>query len=303
MLCRKPYMAGGIPFGCGQCLPCRINRRRQWMWRQYLESLCHEHNAFVTLTYDTAHIPGNWQLEKRALQLFFKSLRFAIQPHRIRYFAVGEYGEKNQRPHYHISLFGVSGHNLFHGKPIAEYRFNDRTGNIDTVGGWVHECWGRGLVDVKEFNHLTAQYVAGYVTKKLTDYRDGRDFNVPEFAIMSTRPGIGANAASQIARDLASNPSWERANDDVPRQLKIGGRTIPMGRYLLRKCREELGFTEDYINFLKDRVSYDRSIDMLALLANSPSNSTFKAAYLSDIEGQLLQVEARAEIFKKRDTL
>lgn len=292
MLCRNPYMVGKMPVGCGQCLPCRINRRRQWMWRQYLESLCHDENSFVTLTYSPDHIPVNGNLVKRDLQLFFKNLRFAIQPLRIRYFAVGEYGEETLRPHYHVSLFGMSGFT------VVSYRGQSTLGSAV-----INDAWGKGFVDVKEFNHLTAQYVTGYVTKKLKDRKDGRSFAVPEFATMSTRPGLGNAACAQIARDLLCNPSWELASDDAPRILRLGKRQIPLGRYMLSAIRSYLGFTPEYIQNLKQRGTYEQTLKMCDLLANSPVPRTFKAAFLSDIEGQLLQVEARAEIYRKKGKL
>lgn len=66
---------------------------------------------FITLTYDSVHAPinknGKLDLSKRDLQLFFKKLRKASECYqdKIKYFAVGEYGGKTQRPHYHILLF------------------------------------------------------------------------------------------------------------------------------------------------------------------------------------------------------
>lgn len=287
MLCRNPYMAGTIPFGCGQCLPCRVNRSRQWMWRQYLESLCHEHNSFVTLTYNRVSVPGNWQLRPDHLVSFIRELRRQLYPFRIRYFGVGEYGEQNYRPHYHLSLFGVSpysGHN------------NQR---IDEM---VQRTWGMGYTSTNEFNHLTAQYVSGYVVKKLKDRKDGHEWIVPEFARMSNRPGIGANAMQIIAKQLDSTyTDWR--DGDVPRVLHIGKRSIPLGRYLLARLRKEVGFTPEYIKTIRDRQSYEQSVQMQVLQDSAAPGSTFKASYLSDIEGKLNQVEARARLYKKRDTL
>lgn len=293
-------MAGAIPFGCGQCLPCRINRRRQWMWRQYLEGLCHAENSFVTLTYDDEHLPDKGVLVPRDLQLFLKSLRKCISPVRVRYFAVGEYGEDNKRPHYHLSLFGVCGDTFINGKPVAEYGYV--RGKLCVVGGWIHECWSRGFVDVREFNHLTAQYVAGYTVKKLTDWKNGQVFAVPEFARMSNRPGIGADAVRTIGRALVDTAQgWE--SGDVPSQLRIGGKLVPLGRYLLDKLRSEVGFTEEYKKEVRDSKTFERSIELQAMLENSKGAGTFKAAFLENVEGQILQVEARAKIFRKRDVL
>lgn len=287
MLCKKPYMAGAIPFGCGQCLPCRVNRRRQWMWRQFLESLCHEQNSFLTLTYDTRNIPGNWQLRPDHLRDFIREIRRVCYPIRLRYFAVGEYGEESYRPHYHISLFGMSA--------------VSRT-SIGMFADAVQRVWGKGFTSVYEFNHLTAQYVAGYVVKKLTDRRDNHEWIVPEFARMSNRPGIGAKAMEALAARLNSTyTDW--ADGDVPHQLQIGKRTIPLGRYLLSRLRREVGFKEELIKEIRDRKSYEKSIEMQALFTDSSPDSTFKATYLNDIEGKLRNVEARAALYKKRRTL
>ena len=100
----------GIPFPCGQCLACRINRRRVWTNRLLLESLDHEHNSFITLTYADEFLPISPTkpvptLCKRDAQLFLKRLRKRLT-FPIRYYLCGEYGGLNGRPHYHAILFG-----------------------------------------------------------------------------------------------------------------------------------------------------------------------------------------------------
>lgn len=66
---------------------------------------------WVTLTYATEHVPidynGNLTLSKRDVQLFIKRLRKAHKKTKIKYYAVGEYGERTHRPHYHIILFNA----------------------------------------------------------------------------------------------------------------------------------------------------------------------------------------------------
>lgn len=291
MLCKSPYMAGSIPYGCGQCLPCRVNRGRQWKWRQFLESLTHEHNCFVTLTYAPAHIPGNWALRKRDLQLFIKSLRSAIYPSTIRYFAVGEYGDTSRRPHYHLSVFGMSGYQMFNGRSVVEKGY--KRGIERVVGGLVHECWGLGGVDIQEFNHVTAAYVAGYTTAKLRNYKNGFEPIVEEFSRMSTRPGLGTAAMEEFARLINSRyQNWE--DGDVPSVLRVGGHLIPIGRYLLNQYRKKVGFTDEYIKEIKARVSYKKSVEMQVLL-DADEGNTFKGAYLKDVEGRMRQVEEKAK--------
>jgi len=65
-----------------------------------LESLCHEDNAFITLTYDNENLPENATLVPKDLKDFQKRLRYHANID-LRFFSVGEYGEKTQRPHYH----------------------------------------------------------------------------------------------------------------------------------------------------------------------------------------------------------
>lgn len=266
------------------------------MWRQFLESLAHKENCFVTLTYNDEHLPVDRQLEPRTLQLFIKRLRNRIAPTRIRFFAVGEYGEASERPHYHLSLFGVSGHSVFN---VGGRRF--------TLAEAVAECWSDdrgpiGFVQVAEFNELTAQYVSGYVTKKLYNRKAGRSYAVPEFARMSNRPGIGAPAMQTIARALYGSNLVEHGGD-VPHQLKVGARTINLGRYLLRKLRDEVGIPDEVQKEIRDEKGMERSAELLALFLRSEGASTFKSSYLEDIEGRLAKVEARSLIYRKRSKL
>lgn len=292
-------MGGAVPFGCGQCHPCRINRLRQWKWRQWFESLTHEENCFVTLTYSDKYEPDGGNLEPRDLQLFIKRLRFAVSPCRIRYFSVGEYGEDTFRPHYHLSVFGLCGYSIVGSPPKLFSQLVD-------------ECWGRGFVKVDEFNEVTAQYVAGYVVKKLTDWRDRRLGNrVPEFARMSNRPGLGEAAMKIVAQQLSQNEhgmNFLETSGDVPRELKIGNRSVPLGRFLLKKLREAIGFTPEYINEVKQKKSMETGLELLAVFKNTLDADplapvTSRSVFLKEINQKVLQLEARALLYKKRSTI
>lgn len=298
MLCKKPFLRGNIPFGCGQCLPCRVNRRRQWMWRQFFESLSHNDNCFLTLTYRDEDLPRSCSLDPSHLQLWLKRFRLSVLPLRIRYFAVGEYGEESQRPHYHLSLFGVSPDTV---AALASSRNQWDSRRI------VLPSWPYGEVFAAEFNELTAQYIAGYVVKKLTNAEDPHVQKIlqgrhPEFARMSRRPGIGRHAMSVVASTLSSS-GYVDLSEDAPAFLQIGKRKIPLGRYLLRALREALGFTPEYIETLKQRGAYKSSLEMSALLeaalTDAPLSSS-KTAYLASVQQKIRQVETRATIWKKK---
>lgn len=85
---------------CGKCYPCLSNRKNQWVFRLEVEAYDSVNSWFLTLTQDDEHLED---VNKRALQLLFKKLR--NDKHSFKYYAIGEYGSKTGRPHYHIALF------------------------------------------------------------------------------------------------------------------------------------------------------------------------------------------------------
>jgi len=287
MICKKPFMAGTAPYGCGQCLPCRIARRKMWTTRQVLESFTHEHNSFVTLTYAPEHEPADGSVQPRALQLFVKRLRAAVAPHTFRFFSVGEYGDESSRPHYHLSLFGVSAYLIANGRVGVDH---------------ISRCWPFGFVDVQEFTRETAQYTCGYVIKKLTAKDDPRlAGRHPEFARMSNRPGIGALAIPTIAQSLVRASSLE-----VGRLVRIHGRKEYIGPYLLRLLTEARGFDEETIQTFKDQKSMERSVEMLRLFKAHETATevpTPRKAFLASIHQKILTVEARNKIHSSRRRL
>lgn len=281
-------MAGAVPFGCGQCLPCRIQRRRLWQWRMFYESQLHTDNCFVTLTYDQDHYPSNGSLSVRDYQLWLKRLRKSSGV-RFRYFVVGEYGDQTFRPHYHGCLFGIG--------PLHK-RF-------------IESAWGKGFVHVDDFNHVTAQYTAGYVLKKLTDEKDPRlEGRFPEFARMSLRPGIGAGAMAMLADALGTDHGLNELlkTGDVPQYLQMGKKKIPIGRYLREKLRQEIGMPKHVSQAAKDAASHKRALELQALHADKEvSTEKYKVvtrkSLLSAWEGKINNVEGRSRIWKKRSTL
>lgn len=241
MKCSKPYVINSQAHACTRCLACLINRRRLWAHRIKLEALNHAHNSFLTLTYSDENLPklssgDGWTLQLRDLQLFLKKLRRRVEPSKLRYFAVGEYGEKNQKPHYHLAIFGGSS---------CSYGRSRYSKIYDTCCEWCElcrDCWGLGHIFNGELNDKTAPYICGYVVKKMTaadDYRL-KPGQFPEFARMSLRPGIGADMTHEIASSLLAN---EFDGEDVPGVLRHcqTGKMEPLGRYLRQQLRLRIG--------------------------------------------------------------
>ena len=96
---------GYIPFPCGKCPPCQKRRISGWSFRLTKHGQVSNTSQFVTLTYDESNVTksenGLQTIRKTDLQKFFKRLR-KLNHEKISYYAVGEYGDKTQRPHYHL---------------------------------------------------------------------------------------------------------------------------------------------------------------------------------------------------------
>lgn len=223
MKCARPFRAGLIEGGCGQCLPCRINRQRLWTIRCLLEAGQHQHSSYVTLTYDDKHLPLSGSVSLRDIQLFFKRLR--RRGHEFRYYACAEYGERSWRPHYHAILFGLR----------------------DGCG--VREAWRDGFVHISGVGPESIAYVAGYCLKGAYNERGmkwhGKNL-VPEFNLMSLRPAIGATAAERIGSFLSSKDGSRVIARDraVPSVVRYSTKMWPLGRYLKGKISEAAGLDE-----------------------------------------------------------
>lgn len=297
MICKHPYMIGSQPVPCGgshktvegkriKCLPCLINRQRMWTNRLLLESKCHEDACFITLTYDEENLPKDNSLNKKDYQNWLKRFRREIEPHRIRYFIAGEYGEREKRPHYHGILFGID--------PIT-------AGGLDGCSGIINKTWGKGFTFVGDFTVESAQYVAGYVTKKLTSEEIGE--KTKEFTRMSLKPyGIGAGAIKPIQQAIlhAERVNYDtRVDGDVPTSIKHGSRTLPLGRYLRNKIRGSNDVPEatKKIQAIKMRIMLEEA------LKDKENTSKSVGKIIIDNNAQKVRnIEARFKI-KRRITL
>lgn len=255
-------------------------------------------NAFVTLTYSDPNLPMTSTslptLEPKDLQLWLKQLRRTIHPSKVRYYATGEYGEQTNRPHYHLALFGFP--NCLHAASRYSRKRRDCCNNCDLI----RDTWGRGQIHLGEINVTSAQYIAGYVTKKLTSRDDPRLLGRhPEFGRMSLKPGIGADFMHEAASTLLSLSTLDRLTD-VPTHLQHGNRKLPLGRYLRRRLRLLVGRDENVPQEIIDQLQ----AELLPLReAAFNASRSFKTAVIEDGNQAALNQEARAKIFKQRKTL
>lgn len=231
-----PVGTENLELPCGTCIGCLSSRATQWAHRCAHEASSWSSNILLNLTYDDANLPRGGHLVPRDLQTFIKRLRKSAQrpsnnmradgDKRLRYFACGEYGERNHRPHYHALIFncgftdgykvGVSDR----GYPLYE---------SDTL----RALWPAGLARYGDADPGAANYIAQYTLKKQRRSRadadtdgyvdeDGVWYPRPQpFLRMSLKPGIGINWLTKYGNDLLHGYLVENGQKHgIPRAYK-----------------------------------------------------------------------------------
>lgn len=215
---------------CGRCLACRIEYSRTWAVRIMHEAQLYDRSAFMTLTYKPECLPVGGTLVKEHVQDFFRRLRkkSCKNGEKIRYYCSGEYGEKDKRPHYHAIIFGFWPKDSIYFKkaPSGEKLYTSQI---------VEEVWPFGFSNFGDCTFESAQYVASYCTKKVmgkgADEYYRLEGKIPEFALMSRRPGIGSGW-------------YERFKDETLRDgfIVMSGKEMSVPRYYKNKLEVEEPF-------------------------------------------------------------
>lgn len=140
-----------------------------WSRRLLLEGERASSALFVTLTYNTGHVPftnaGYMTLCKPDLQKFFKRLRWISPEHKIKYYACGEYGGKRMRPHYHIILFN--------------------TDYATVTKAWALDEKPLGNIDFGDVTGASIGYTLKYMSKPSVIPKHKNDDRIKEFSLMS----------------------------------------------------------------------------------------------------------------------
>lgn len=248
----KPYVT--VP--CGQCYACRVNRTSQWTFRLMLELTEWKDASFITLTYDDEHLQSP-SLVPDDLKNFWKRLRKAIYPDKIKYYACGEYGDENSRPHYHAIVYGLP------------YSLETR---VLLTKVWPFCDPLRFLYDSKGVAPVTIDdiaYVAGYCQKKLTGELGKEEYEknglVPPFSRSSRYLGLSAFSKNLEQVRKYGCVFWN-------------GSQMPIPRYFRDKFDIVLPRDDDYIrerakfvygdDFKEECMSYYRHLDFLGYLAD-----------------------------------
>lgn len=151
-----------ISLPCRKCMSCRLERSRQWAVRCMHEAQSHEKtggNCFITLTFDNKYLPPTGSLNLRLWQDFMSRYRKRFG-NGIKYFHCGEYGSKNDRPHYHALLFNTDLPDKVEFKKVGGHQLY--TSSI------LESLWPFGFSTVGSVTFDSARYVAKYCTKTVT---------------------------------------------------------------------------------------------------------------------------------------
>lgn len=180
---------------CGKCLACLSRKRSEWAFRLQQEWKASTSSLFVTLTYDRKNLKeADYGLQKRDLQLFFKRLRKADQKAKVRYFAVGEYGSRTYRPHYHILLFNSN-------------------------EALVRKAWQKGIVHIGYCTEASVSYCLKYMVQPDVFVRGKQK----PFRLMSRAYGIGAQYLTE------SMVAWHR--DGAKGYAMVNDQKVALPRY------------------------------------------------------------------------
>ena len=254
-------------------------------------------NAFVTLTYDDEHLPEGGTLVPKDMQDWLKRLRSVCSPEKIRFYGVGEYGDVSERPHYHLALFNY---------PACKYgrsRYDRFRKNCCIPCDLVRDTWSAGMVAVGGLTVHSMQYVAAYVTKKMTSKDDSRlKGRYPEFARMSLRPGIGVSAMHELASVMLSLNVLD-TQSDVPSSLRHGSRLLPLGRTLRKRLRTFCGMDEKAPRAVIEAMEEELQPLYESAKGHEDVRHYFREAVIEACAQKVKQVEVRSKIFKQGKVL
>lgn len=223
---------------CGSCPICRERQSKEWSIRLTQELKDAVSASFITLTYNDENNPG--ELEKSHLQKFFKRLRKKNQ-YKIRYYAVGEYGSENLRPHYHACVFNVEEKNIM----------------------TLEQIWQKGFAKADPLTEGRIKYVTDYIQTKNNNVV-GWDLTQP-FAVMSKGLGLGYLTPEKIQYHRNTGNNFI---------TKPGGIKVSMPRYYREKIWDQEQRSK--IRTDNEMEAHKRTVKEFKKLAPTGSGNQYK---------------------------
>lgn len=221
-MCVKPVkMTEGVYLACGNCFECKMHRVNDWATRLMAEAYTTPPYTFCTLTYNELSIPrksnGDYTFDRQHLKQITRELS---RRHPCRYYGIAEHGTENERPHYHLIVFGVP--------PMVVYEV-------------LEQYWSpRGFYTMGEPINARIMYIALFHVLKSHSYPD-------EFTVMSRRPGIGAYFFENIIKDGRKLKKQLKDSQIISElfkakdgRIQLGGEIRLLPRYMLDQLDDSL---------------------------------------------------------------
>jgi hypothetical protein len=244
-----------LAVGCGNCAYCVTRKANEWSFRLMQEKKVSSSAYFVTLTYNQIHLPltdkNYMTLKREDLTQYFFRLRDKHRYHRaeeprydqypgyanlpwhsvmrskipweykpIKYYAVGEYGSKGNRPHYHAIIFNAKREHIFSS-------WNNVKSKVD------------GKVVVHKYGHVHTGHVTQASCRYVMKYMlKGQGFSqkkplpwpwngIPQFSVQSKNLGSSYLSDAMVR--------YHRADPDRNFLSWEGGFKCSMPRYYFNK--------------------------------------------------------------------
>jgi len=206
--CTYTKIINDSPIACGKCHNCRKNRTSGWSFRLQKEDAASAASFFVTLTYNTDHVPltkkGLMSLQPTDITNFMKRLRKELNG-KIKYYVAGEYGSKRNRPHYHVIFF--------------TYNYQDAF----ILPEKIEKTWKLGDIHVGTTTPESIVYTLKYIRKASNVPFFYGDDRVKEF--QRTSKGLGAKYLSEAIKKYHLDKLEDRC------YATINGHKHPLPRY------------------------------------------------------------------------
>lgn len=200
-----------------------------WSFRLMQEEKVSTSAYFLTLTYAPEYTRitknGFMGLSKDDFQRFVKRLRKRHEGNTgkpLKYYAVGEYGGRFKRPHFHVILFNADIEKIIPKK----YANAITRGEIKLDGRHPMDCldWHYGHCTVGTVSEASIGYTLIYISKpsRIPEHRN--DDREREFGLMSK--GLGANYLTKAMR------LWHKADMEGRQYVALAdGKKASLPRY------------------------------------------------------------------------
>lgn len=247
-----------ISLPCGDCEPCLINKSKIRGFKHFSNTLDGTPSSFITLTYGQYYpiTPNGFPtLDKSAVPRFVKRLRSHLHYNDPTYDYIGvcyaaEYGSDNERPHYHLLVYG------YNPSDLRPWRIS-QSGNQLYRSQTLEKLWPYGFVEIGEVTQASATYVASYIHKKTDNKKDYSD-RIKEYVVppkknyVSGRNYISNNIDYVTQQGCLVDPHGYKINIDSQTMSWIE-REFPEHAVKIKLHKESLPYRQTDKQQLKNR--------------------------------------------------